>query len=332
MVSLDVAAGRPPLGKAGRRASRPQHSEIAFPPRQAWDDEKAISLFWDCLCHQETCYGATYAVIPHLLKIARPEKNRHQRLEIAHFCGFVVLCALDPRQGAKFLHGLPETVDEWDEKLDVFRSLAEHIEDAGEEGSYHGRAVELPRYKKLLAIGPVDVDDLDKIEAIRTEFFKALPKIRALSERALLENLQDESVVRHLLGGIAATYRLLDLARLCDYGSDGHFRCPSCGWRYEYILFGDRVAIYADERGPSKPRSPVMGETPAFLDYKEGAATRHDGFILPARDNEVSDRRAAALLSLAGRAESAKPALLLRHFLGSFECCICGAQGAIHPA
>ena len=299
---------------------------------KAWDDEKAISLFWDCLCHQETCYGATYAVIPHLLKIARPEKNRHQRLEIAHFCGFVVLCALDPRQGAKFLQGLPETVDEWDEKLDVFRSLAGHIEDAGEDGSYHERAVELPRYKKLLAIGPVDVDDLDKIEAIRTDFFKALPKIRALSERALLENLQDESVVRHLLGGIAATYRLLDLARLCDYGSDGHFRCPSCGWRYEYILFGDRVAIYADERGPSKPRSPVTGETRGFLDYKEGAATRHDGFILPARDNEVSDRRAAALLSLAGRAESAKPALLLRHFLGSFECCICGAQGAIHPA
>jgi hypothetical protein len=76
----------------------------------------------------------------------------------------------------------------------------------------------------------------------------------------------------------------------------------------------------------------VTGETRGFLDYKEGAATRHDGFILPARDNEVSDRRAVALLSLAARAESAKPALLLRHFLGSFECCICGGQGAIHPA
>jgi hypothetical protein len=299
---------------------------------KTWDDEKANSLFWDCLCHQETCYGATYAVIPHLLKIARPDKNRPQRLEIAHFCGFVVLCALDPRQGAKFLQGLPETVDEWDEKLDAFRSLAANIEDAGEEGSYHGRTVELSRYKKLLAIGPVDVDDLDKIEAIRTDFFKALPKIRALCERALLENLQDQVVVRLLLGGIAATHRLLDLARLCVYGSDGHFRCPSCDRRYEYILFGDRVAIYADKTRPSKARTGVMRETPAFLDYKQGAATRQDGFILPVRDSEVSNRRAAALLSLAGRAESAEPALLLRHFLGSFECCKCGAQGTIQSA
>jgi hypothetical protein len=112
-----------------------------------------------------------------LLRIAKPERNRHQRLEIAHFCGFVVLCALDPSRGSKFLQGLPETVDEWDEKLDVFRSLAGHIEDAGGDISYHEQT-ELSRYKKLLAIGPVDVDDLDEIESIRADFFKALPKIR----------------------------------------------------------------------------------------------------------------------------------------------------------
>jgi hypothetical protein len=305
--------------------------KLLFRLAKAWNDEKANSLFWDCLCHQETCYGATYAVIPHLLKIARPEKNRRQRLEIAHFCGFVVLCALDLQQGPQFLQGLPETVDEWDEKLDVFRCLASNIEDAREDGSYHGRDMELRRYKKLLAAGPVDVDDLDKIESIRTDFFKALAKIRALCERALLENLQDKIIVRHLLGGIAATYRLLDLARLCDYGSDGHFRCPSCDWRYKYGLFGDRIAIYADDKGPSEARTGVMRETRGFLDYKDGAATRHDGFILPARDSEVTDRRAAALLSLAARAESAEPAVLLRHFLGSFECCICGVQGAISP-
>jgi hypothetical protein len=299
---------------------------------KTWNNEKAISLFWDCLCHQETCYSATYAVIPHLLKIAKPEKNRDQRLEIAHFCGFVVLCALDPSRGSKYLQGLPETVDEWDEKLDAFRSLAERIEDAGGDASYHEKTVEFPRYKKLLAIGPVDVDDLDKIESIRTDFFKALPKIRALCERALLESLQDESAVRHLLGGIAAADRLLDLARLLYYGPGGHFSCLSCNWRYQYILFGDRVATYANENRPSQTRRPGTGETRAFLDYKEGAATRHDGFILPVRDGQVSDRRAAALRSLAVRATNAEPALLLRHFLGSFECCTCGAQGPIHPA
>jgi hypothetical protein len=299
---------------------------------KAWNDENANSLFWNCLCHQETCYGATYAAIPHLLRIAKPERNRHQRLEIAHFCGFVVLCALDPSRGSKFLQGFPETVDEWDEKLDVFRSLAEHIEDAGGDISYHSyEQTELSRYKKLLAIGPVDVDDLDKIESIRADFFKALPKIRGLCERALLENLQDESVVRHLLGGVAAAGRLLDLARLLVYGPEGHFSCLSCDWCYEYILFGDRVAIYADERPSSQPHKPEV-ETRAFLDFKEGAATRRDGFILPVHDSQVSDRRAAALLSLAVRATSAQPALLLRHFLGSFECCRCGAQGPIHPA
>jgi hypothetical protein len=29
-----------------------------------WDDEAAKSLFLDCLRHQATCYGLTYAAIP----------------------------------------------------------------------------------------------------------------------------------------------------------------------------------------------------------------------------------------------------------------------------
>jgi len=42
----------------------------------AWSDEIATSLFWDTLCHQGTCYDATYAVVPHLLKIAEPDTPR----------------------------------------------------------------------------------------------------------------------------------------------------------------------------------------------------------------------------------------------------------------
>jgi hypothetical protein len=34
---------------------------LLFKLSEAWDDETAKSLFWDCLCHQGTCYGATYA-------------------------------------------------------------------------------------------------------------------------------------------------------------------------------------------------------------------------------------------------------------------------------
>src|SRR5262245_40422612 len=59
----------------------------------SWDDETARSLLFDDLCHQEGYYGATYAAIPHLLRIAEPEENRRQRWEIALFVGFVALCA-----------------------------------------------------------------------------------------------------------------------------------------------------------------------------------------------------------------------------------------------
>ena len=67
----------------------------------SWDDETAKSLLFDDLCHQESCYGATYAAIPHLLKIAAPEGNRHQRQEIAYFLGFVRALRARPLPPAK---------------------------------------------------------------------------------------------------------------------------------------------------------------------------------------------------------------------------------------
>jgi len=102
----------------------------------SWDDEAAKSLLFDDLCHQETCYGATYAAIPHLLKIAEPEKNRHQRREIAFFLGFIALCARDRHWQRRpdrqlengELQGLPETLEGWDRKLDCYRSLVESLE------------------------------------------------------------------------------------------------------------------------------------------------------------------------------------------------------------
>jgi hypothetical protein len=72
----------------------------------SWDDEAAKSLLYDDLCHQETCYGATYAAIPHLLKIAELDENRHQWWEIAVSVGFVALCArAGYRQGPGALRG-----------------------------------------------------------------------------------------------------------------------------------------------------------------------------------------------------------------------------------
>jgi hypothetical protein len=297
---------------------------------ESWNDEAANSLFWDCLCHLETCYGATYAAIPHLLKIAESESARHQRFEIALFSGFVALCALRPRKEAggesedMYLPGLPHTLDAWDRKLDCYRSLlatlVTNLEDPDGYISKYERVELLPRHKRILAIAPVHAGDLDKIRLIGADFFSALPMIRAVCERALFENLKDKHAVSHLLSGIAAADGLLDLARLLSCGSEGQFTCSFCGWRYQYILFGDRVAIYAYDGDD---------ETRSLRDYKERAPTRSDGFLVPAADNEIFGPRTAALLSLSQRAMSGEPALLVRNFLGHFRCCRCGAPGPL---
>jgi len=292
-----------------------------------WDDETANSLFWDCLCHQETCYGATYAVIPHLLEIAEPEENQHQRLEIACFLGFVVLCALDRRRpAADALQGLPRTAQEWDRKLDVYRSLLGHIEAAQGFTSDYEETVERPRYCEILANGPVKGRDLEKIESIRGDFFAALPTIRALCERSLLENLEDEHAPLYLLSGIAAADGLLSLAFLLTCGADGRFRCGSCDWEYEYRLFEDRMAIYAHE---SEGHESTGAEDRVRMDYKDGAPSRADGFMVPVGNGQALGFAVLALLELADRASNPRPALLLRNFVGSLLCCKCGKQGPI---
>ena len=128
------------------------------------------------------------------------------------------------------------------------------------------------------------------------------------------------------MSGIAAAGGLHNLASVLNCGEEGWFKCPSCDWGYEYILFGERVAIYADpEKGEAGGR--------AVDDFKDGAPSRSDGFMFPVdADVLISEPRAAALLSLAERAASAKAALLTRAFLGRFRCCKCGAEGAVKAA
>jgi len=53
--------------------------------------------------------------------------------------------------------------------------------------------------------------------------------------------------------------------------------------------------------------------------------------MIPVTEDSDLDIRVAALLALAKRAPSPDPALLLRHFAGSFVCCKCGVQGPMHP-
>ena len=292
---------------------------------ETWDGDQANSLFWDCLLHQETCYGATYAAIPHLLTIAEPGVNRHQRLEIAIFLGTIARCAFRGQyqickgeQGP--LEGLPETLDEWNGRRDRYRDRIVTLEDPNHPSSRFEQTVVLPYYKNSLKIDPLTEDDLQKIRLIRRDFFEALPNIRALCERAFLENIGEGELGLYLLAGIAATVGLYDLANTLAHGVEGTFKCSSCDWTYEYHLFKDRIAIYAEEE--------INRYCKAHLDdYEDGAPLRADGFMLPiAVDERIADRRVAALLELASRATVPIPMLLLRNFLGRFDCRKCGAE------
>ena len=292
----------------------------------SWSEETASTLLHE-MWHQGTCYGSTYAAIPHLLQIAEPEKNREQRREIAFFLAQVALDSRgqlldDPPEGAA-LQGLPETLEGWDRTLDGCRSLVEMAESRGRPRSKQERE-RLSHFKELLS-KPVNDEDLEKILSIKAEFYRALPAIRALCERTLLEwsaeKDPDEEAMPYLLSGIAAADGLIGMARLLNFGSDGLFGCASCGWGYEYCQFGERIAIYADD-APGTSHADRAVE-----DYQDGAPSRADGFLVPVADDDALDARIAALLSLAERAPGPVPALLVRHFAGSFVCCKCGVRG-----
>jgi hypothetical protein len=257
----------------------------------SWNAETANSLR-GALFDQYMCFGATYAAIPHLLRIAEPEENRRQRLEIAAFLGSV---SLDGRDLVDDV--LPETLEGWDRKLDFHRSLG------------------------VTTLERPDAGDMDKILAIRADFFSALPAIRALCERALFENWEDDCC---LLSGIAAADGLLDVARLLQEGDrgEGGFRCSSCDWPYEFIRFGERIAVYAEAMTRDEPTPNRSG-----LDWKEGMPSRADGFMAPITENDAVDARIEALLALASQAPSPEPAMLTRHFAGTFLCCKCGVRG-----
>jgi hypothetical protein len=286
----------------------------------SWDEEAAQSLFWDRLCHQSTCYGATYAAVPHLLKIAEVEDNRQQRLEIALFTGYVVQCALTSRQDEDdTLPGLPETPEGWDRKLDCFRDLASHLErelkTPGGYTSLYERKELLPHYRDILRRGIPG--DMDRIRSIKGAFLASLPQISAIGTQAFLENLDHESALMPLLGGITSAEGLGDLGRLLFSGPDGMLTCGHCGAPYQYILFGNHLALYADDAAGSSTRA----DSRPNLDFREGAASRADGFVIP-----VEDRLTPAtlrLLALADRAQAPQPAVLLRNFLGSFHCSRC---------
>jgi hypothetical protein len=292
----------------------------------SWDEEKARSLFWDTLCHQDSCYGATYAAIPHLLGLAELHDPKPYRLEVALFLGYVALCALE-RGNIPPLPGLPETLDGWDRKLEPYRQLVSVLEHKDQLLSDYEKK-QLRHYHEVLAIEPVNGDDLRHIHQIRAEFLIALPRIGALCERALLENVSDHEAGPYLLSGIAAADGLTSLARLLSFGSEGFLSCSNCHWPYEYARFGERIALYAEI--DNKPGVNARDQPDrAVADYREGVPSRCDAFLIPSERWKISDDRALRIWSLAERATNANANTLLQHFLGRIPCCKCGVHAPI---
>jgi hypothetical protein len=58
-------------------AHRDEHIPTMLSSLAASWDETASEFLYGTLWYQGSCNGATYAAIPHLLKIAGPEENRH---------------------------------------------------------------------------------------------------------------------------------------------------------------------------------------------------------------------------------------------------------------
>jgi len=221
------------------------------------------------------------------------------------------------------LSGLPRTSAEWDRKLDCFRGLVAHFEDPARQKSHYERTTLLPRYKQILLAGSVVDADLAVIDEIRREFLFSLSVVSKTCERALLEHLEREDAVIHLLGGIAAAEEHLDLAHLLNQGKEGRLQCSRCRSDYQFALFGSQLALYAEER--SSTPAPGFDQRP-LIDRKEGAASRCDSTVTPVNDNKVFAPSIERLIMLADRAQSRTTVVLLGNFLGSFHCCGCDAE------
>jgi hypothetical protein len=283
---------------------------------ERWDEDDARELMHGELIHQETCYGATYAAAPYLLKLAQPDNNVVQRMDIAVFLGHCALCAFrgqEPAHSArKSLNGLALTLESWEQTRDTYRSLLAL-------GSDQRKSVS---YREIVGLEPPGKHELEQFSAIRDSFIALLPEIGSLCERTFHEHLDDEYIPRYLLSGVAATENLSELAGLLDSGEDGSFRCAACGTSIDYIMFGDLMALYFEnsDGGPAHTREADR----AMLDWQEGEAKRADGMIKAFDDRD--EQRAPLidkLISLAQQAENPDLELLLRNFLGEFRCAEC---------
>lgn len=333
--------------------------EILGALTQKWDGEAANTLFWDYLCHQDTCYGATYASVPYFLNIANSTSNQHAISDIATFLGYVSIVAFRGNSSVEDeLQGLPLSVEAWDQRLDAFRSLAVYarkdladpdypptLEDTFEEVLDHLKSVlpnlpkiektdyppqitrerrqaELDQYEELLGRPPVDQQDLLKIARIRQTFIEVQTTIAELC--AQVYKVAEGRPSRDMISGVAAGLGDRKLARLFSFGNDGTFNCGICGWEYQYTIYDHRMACYASPVGPKIKFRAVSSAESAMLDYQDGAPNRADGFVQPS-DGKVLREAAKKITQLTTMRHDDDNAGKLWLFTGTYRCTKCDA-------
>ncbi len=60
------------------------------------NDKVAWEEIWSALCHQDTVYGATYAAVPHLVKLAKASRTLKERAAIYQFVTYSFACSKYP--------------------------------------------------------------------------------------------------------------------------------------------------------------------------------------------------------------------------------------------
>lgn len=320
---------------------------------QDWDEETANSLFWDCLCHQDTCYGATYASVPHLLQLAKRPPAPEAVASIADFLGHVSIVAFHSTGHGRsdapdVLQGLPSDLETWDRKLDPYRSLLEHAKKGLAAGQLQvgldivesetgqsdattseltllreKRQAALDRYTEILSRSPVNEADLKKITRIGAAFIEAQAEIADLCEKAYA-NAASPAERRYFLAGTVAAFGDRELAQLLESGDEGCFACGNCRWQYEYLMFGQRMAYYASPVGPGESDTITASEDLVLRDYQGGAPDRADGLVL--RCEDLADTPAGRALQLVKAQKDQENEHRLHQFKGTFLCQKCGTQ------
>ncbi len=279
---------------------------------ERWDDDLADHLLYAALIHQETCYSATYAAMPHILKLAETHPDPKARGECAAWLAWLCVCAADePSSGAdpaKFPPGMPANDTEWRGVLETKRIARERLNgpDRDPFRGYHDLSL------------PSDAE-LEKIAQVAREFAAAHPRIAEVCANAYLASSDDGSLSTFLMG-IAAARGLLASARLLETPAEAHFSCPDCGTAYLWHRFDKRIAYYLepDHNGNFNFQNPI--EDRDFLDWQDGAPSRQDGFVVPLSNTKALSDVEQDLWDLAVERKDSDCPFYLAHIFGSFDC------------